>query len=555
MIIGSPTSQSPAAWALVNYVKNVILSKLADVGYRYVIHPAETAAGLVSGNLQFGFKIGDIRRYGAKVDGATDDTLALQNALKVACIANGTRMYLPSGTTILKGTLQITATCRIEGEGHDKSIISATTDVDGIVTNDGVYNNRLTGFSLIGIGQAVSTHTGVRWINSAYNIMDGMRIEHWFDGVHFETGTQASFLNTVRDSAIDKNQNLNIDAQSQTHQLSLYNVTFGGGALGGIRVTDSTGCSIYGGDCEGNTSFGVFFDSTGVDKYGNHIVSGIDFEGNTSANGDVYIGANSAVQNVTLVNCTFESGAVVTTVTAGNASIAGNNTFQVNSPVVFSGSFATVTGLVAGTIYFVIASGLSATHFEVSATKGGAAIVPGGVGTANPTIGAQYAINPFKSQGLTIIGCTVESGYYSGSNLNKAQLGITANNLTIIGQDSSLSQIGNASYQYGNFQYDGGFVAFGKSTGVPNITGAATPIPTNVAVSRVNSAGNVAACILTAGTVPGQKVSVLNETNFTITFDVAANSNVADGATSAIPGLCARSFTWDDSTARWYRDA
>lgn len=85
--------------------------------------------------------------------------------------------------------------------------------------------------------------------------------------------------------------------------------------------------------------------------------------------------------------CTFPSVAKApTTVTAGNASIACNNNFTTGMPVKFSGSFASVTGLTAGTIYYVIAAGLSGTTLQVSATLGGSAITPGGSSTATPSI-------------------------------------------------------------------------------------------------------------------------------------------------------------------------
>lgn len=79
---------------------------------------------------------------------------------------------------------------------------------------------------------------------------------------------------------------------------------------------------------------------------------------------------------------------IATTVTAGSATISANNNFIAGQPVQFTGSFGTVTGLGAGTTYYVSATGLSATQFEVSAANGGAVIVPGGTGTAGPTVAA-----------------------------------------------------------------------------------------------------------------------------------------------------------------------
>lgn len=78
-----------------------------------------------------------------------------------------------------------------------------------------------------------------------------------------------------------------------------------------------------------------------------------------------------------------------------------------------------------------------------------------------------------------------------------------------------------------------------------------------VGVSRVTPAAAVTAVALQAGTQIGQTVTVVNEgaAASTITFDVVANSNVADGATTVIPGARASTFVWAGSPPRWYRTA
>lgn len=89
------------------------------------------------------------------------------------------------------------------------------------------------------------------------------------------------------------------------------------------------------------------------------------------------------------------SQTVTATVALTNSSIAATNTFVANQPVVFRTS--TVSNIVAGTTYYVLATGLSGSAFQISATVNGAAITPTG-GTAGS---------------FTVDGFTGDSGTFS----------------------------------------------------------------------------------------------------------------------------------------------
>jgi hypothetical protein len=81
---------------------------------------------------------------------------------------------------------------------------------------------------------------------------------------------------------------------------------------------------------------------------------------------------------------------VATSVTfaASNSTITSTNTFVANEPIVFVASLDTV--LLANTVYYVRATGLSGSSFSVSATAGGAALTP--------TTSATY--NAFSLRGI-----------------------------------------------------------------------------------------------------------------------------------------------------------
>jgi hypothetical protein len=87
------------------------------------------------------------------------------------------------------------------------------------------------------------------------------------------------------------------------------------------------------------------------------------------------------------------------------------------------------------------------------------------------------------------------------------------------------------------------------------VLGAAGTIPTTSYTQPVNPGGAVAGIILAPGTVPGQDVVVINESAFTVTFDVVGTSNVADGVSDVIAALTARKFIWDANVSRWFHQA
>lgn len=80
--------------------------------YTIVVH-AETQNGIVSGN--------SLEYYGAKGDGVSDDTIAINNALS-ACA--GSTLYIPSGTYMISGQISIPSNTRIIGTS-DNSIFMA----------------------------------------------------------------------------------------------------------------------------------------------------------------------------------------------------------------------------------------------------------------------------------------------------------------------------------------------------------------------------------------------------------------------------------------------
>lgn len=73
-------------------------------GFRLVNYPEETGE---TGVTDASYPVGDIRRYGAAVDGSTDDATAWSNAM-TSCVATGNALIAPPGTSQVDSKITVT---------------------------------------------------------------------------------------------------------------------------------------------------------------------------------------------------------------------------------------------------------------------------------------------------------------------------------------------------------------------------------------------------------------------------------------------------------------
>lgn len=92
----------------------------------------------------------------------------------------------------------------------------------------------------------------------------------------------------------------------------------------------------------------------------------------------------------TPANCLTAGNPVVTISIATPGVITAANSCAAGQAFVFQTTSALPTGLTAGTLYYVIATGLSATSFEVSTTVGGSAVNTSGSQSGTQTAYATY---------------------------------------------------------------------------------------------------------------------------------------------------------------------
>jgi hypothetical protein len=104
--------------------------------------------------------------------------------------------------------------------------------------------------------------------------------------------------------------------------------------------------------------------------------------------------------------CASEDVVTISVATPAVVTWANGHGLEAGSPVIFDATGGTLpTGLVEGTVYYVLAAGLTPTSFSVSATPGGAAIATTAAGTATSiTASAQPAGSTDLFYGLAMPG-------------------------------------------------------------------------------------------------------------------------------------------------------
>lgn len=557
--------------------------------------------------------VANVKRFGAAGDGITDDTNAIQNAISFATRMNGSAgtggatVFFPPGIYVVRG-LTIYNFIHLRGSGLEATTIllkpganadvistyhfsslTGTNNVGGVV-NFGVYDLTIDGNKA---NQTAASY-GLRIYGYGY-IIQNVRIRNTYsDGVYSEwasAGT-ASYDSMESQWSNVKVHNtggagINLQGPHDTQFNNVISYITGshnfviGPACTGFQATNAHGwgcavgtnsvawlieapvvnfvnCAAEGSD----TMQVVCFATSKFSWIGGAIFSG-NVNGGNNTNG-IQLGQaagkatpykysanqlNGATTQVWVtaynINTLFDKcqgplGTVYFEQDGGYGIVAGQVFFDTTKDWYSYSSVCNPPGALTNATGFTHSTSLQLipqipyTNQDGSVQKGGCFQIPVRAFKAVTFSNAMQDIFNFN----TWFGPVPRCEFPNGCELRTYS-------------DNYITRSFAASH--------GKFAVLESSTSLALVNNGTIPT-SGLGVSRVNPTAAVTGAILEAGTTDANAMSgggllltIQNESAFSITFDVTATSNVADGSGSVIAPLRSALFQWSAKKSLWYR--
>jgi len=292
---------------------NVVASSISNVNTQVTSHSAQLA------EIAFNVKL-----FGAKGDGTTDDTAALQTAISAVKTAGGGTLLFPKGTYLISNQLSISSVTHMHciGAKDGSSIIKRPSGAgNNLLVIDGSNKVTVEGLYFLGTGDVASDLGNLPRGIILSNSNDIRIIDNWFSdlaGFGIEMGNSSYNVQVRGNTLWNIGNSLAQDGAGDGHAISMaYYLTDGTTSIiervvitnnlihdcrvRGIEVWTSTGGSVKDVVISNNiikntsrTGIAVFHDGTGT--INNILIEGnsLDSCGNANCNGSIEIlGANT----------------------------------------------------------------------------------------------------------------------------------------------------------------------------------------------------------------------------------------------------------------------
>lgn len=222
-----------------------------------------TVKGLT--DIEAGVSPYSVKKYGAKGDGLTDDTVAIQNAINSAQTKGGGTVYFPQGTYLISATLTVTAdNIQLQGVGWS-SIIKAANSLNASMVQASAASGIRWGFGmknlyLDGNQNNQTSGNGVELVGCYGSLLESVWVRYvygkglWLRG---NTGQPYSAYNTFlnclfTDSAKAGSAGIYCDTSSEFNKFIGCNTDFHTGDQGAGIYINSGNNVFIGGQSDNN---------------------------------------------------------------------------------------------------------------------------------------------------------------------------------------------------------------------------------------------------------------------------------------------------------------
>jgi hypothetical protein len=554
--------------------------------------------------------VANVKDFGALGDGVTDDTNAIAAAISAA--SSGGNVLFPQGTYVT-GTQLLYSKVHLQGAGIEATILllkhGANSDllrgaINGYGTTlvninasgasgatGGIYNWSVRDMTLDGnkSNQSAGTSYCIRFYGFGFLLLN-LRVRAGYSG-----GVLADW-NGGSDSAIDSMEAQVVNVKIHDcggiglewggpHDSQFSNMLVFKSGSHNIHIGPNasavlmTNCHSFG-PASGNSSVGFLIEA-GYGQYANCLSEGSDTCNVVLLASEItWIGGHifgAGTYNVSGIQFGQEAGS---TPYSGSSNQSGGTTTAVTVGGCLIHSIFSHNEGANGALWFVNDGGNNFVQGCIYQTAG--KIVGG---TINPATAVLTSAN-----GLTPDGTIGNGGVFRlPINANQALLvSDRSNDIVNVNTSSRKLELLNGTVlrtytdayttesfatlgdSFGSVRFAGdanatiarragGVLAFGGTIALAQASSAqalatsGTIALSNIGVARTAPTANVTGVKLAAGSYAGQVCMVVNESAYSITFDVAANSFIADGTSDAIAANTARVFVWNNGQNLWYR--